>query len=108
MMTKIMISISNDFSRTPAGRYHSDGPFSGQKFREEFLIPKLKAGSEIEVDLDGELGYGSSFLEEAFGGLIRAGFKVADLKARLIVISTLNVYKDRVWRYIDEASARPS
>ena len=38
----------------------------------------------MTIDLDGTEGYGSSFLEEAFGGLIRDdGFRVASLKERL-------------------------
>ena len=101
-----MISIAKDFTQTPAGRYLTDGPYSGQKFREDVLVPALSAGKEIEIDLDGALGFGSSFLEEAFGGLVRAGFNAADLHSRMRILSSLATYRDRVWRYIDEAGAR--
>lgn len=67
----IMINIAREFSRFPAGRFFTDGPFSGEKFREEFLMPIVSKGEAVEVDLDGVAGYGSSFLEEAFGGLVR-------------------------------------
>jgi hypothetical protein len=107
-MKKMMISIANNFTQTPAGRYKTDGPFSGERFREELLVPALKAGNNIEINLDGTLGFGSSFLEEAFGGLVRAGFKAVDLHTRLQILSSLDVYRDRVWRYIDEANARLS
>lgn len=64
-----------DFAPSPGGRYVSDGEFSGEWFRDEILTPALrKASDEAEalvVILDGTSGYGSSFLEEAFGGLIR-------------------------------------
>ena len=70
-----VISIATDFSRHPAGRFAADGPFSGARFRDEVLTPEvsraLSAGGKVLVDLDGTRGYGSSFLEEAFGGLAR-------------------------------------
>lgn len=68
------INIATEFSRYPAGRFLTDGPFSGEKFRDELLIPlleKLDEDAVLEIKLDGARGYGSSFLEEAFGGLFR-------------------------------------
>lgn len=69
------VVVSEDFSRFPAGRFTTDGPFSGQRFRESLLAPYLQtaieAGTRVQVVLDGTRGYGSSFLEEAFGGLVR-------------------------------------
>jgi hypothetical protein len=66
------ISVVKDYTRFPAGRYRSDGPYSGERFREEVLEPALRENPVIKVKLDGAAGYGSSFLDEAFGGLIRA------------------------------------
>lgn len=67
--------ISEEFTKTPGGRYRSDGKFSGQEFREDVLInllEKAKVNNEkILMDLDDTYGYPSSFLEEAFGGLAR-------------------------------------
>ena len=65
------INIAREYSRFPAGRYRTDGPYSGERFRDEVLVPALRRGGQVEVELDGTAGYGSSFLEEAFGGLIR-------------------------------------
>lgn len=65
------IKVAAEFSRTPGGRYYTDGPDSGEKFREEVLLPALQANDIISVDLDGTRGYPSSFLEEAFGGTVR-------------------------------------
>jgi len=84
MTSKTDISIAHKFSKFPAGRYLSDGSTSGQAFRESILVPALSKEGDVQVDLDGTEGYGSSFLEEAFGGLIRVhGFKLEDLDRRL-------------------------
>jgi hypothetical protein len=66
------ISVAKDFTRFPAGRFKTDGPYSGELFREQCLRPALEQYQFLEVDLDGVAGYGSSFLDEAFGGLVRA------------------------------------
>lgn len=61
-----------DFTEFPGPRFKKLGPYSGQEFRETVLEPAIEeAGPDIEIDLDGTFGYGSSFLEEAFGGLVR-------------------------------------
>lgn len=86
-MGEKVINVAKDFSRAPAGRYISDGPNSGERFRNQILVPALNGGGMVTLELDGTRGYGSSFLEEAFGGLIRLGFKSADL-LRLIVFKT--------------------
>lgn len=63
-----------DFSEFPGPRYESLGPHSGEEFRLKVLIPAINQyGGKITVNLDGAFGYGSSFLDEAFGGLIRDG-----------------------------------
>ena len=102
-----MISIAKDYSDAPGGRYNEDGPFSGERFRDDYLIPALndRRNEVVQVDIGGVLGYGSSFLEEAFGGLIRRGFKARDLHARLRVVSGLDTYRKRIWKYIDDAAA---
>ena len=106
-MNTQMISITKDFSEAPSGRYKTDGPSSGERFRDDILIPALQKNVNLEVNLDVTLGYGSSFLEEAFGGLIRAGFKLSDLRTKLKIVSKPAIYQERVWRYIEEASKRP-
>lgn len=72
MREKIMtLSVAKDFSTYPAGRYESDGPFSGEGFLKQKLLPALEKAEKLKIILDGTMGYGSSFLEEAFGGLVR-------------------------------------
>lgn len=70
-----ILKISKVFSRTPGARFRSEGKFSGQELREVHLTPAIKEAVATQIilciDLDGTAGYGTSFLEEAFGGLIR-------------------------------------
>lgn len=102
MMT---INIAKEFSRYPAGRYFSDGPFSGEAFREVKLIPALNKGEKVRIILDGALGYGSSFLEEAFGGLVRNGFSATELKSKLMFVSKEDPFlEEEIISYIDGAS----
>jgi hypothetical protein len=69
------IKIATEFGKYPAGRYESDGPYNGADFRRKFLEPALRDRIHLRIHLDGVRGYGSSFLEEAFGGLVRSGFE---------------------------------
>ena len=89
-MTDIIISIANDFSRYPAGRTRRDGQYSAEQFRDDILIPGLKraiaAGVRLVVKLDGVYGYSSSFLEEAFGGLVRRHLFTTDQIERSLAI----------------------
>lgn len=62
-----------DFSIFPGPRYKNLGAASGEEFRENVLLPKLKERDDWIINLDGVAGYGSSFLEESFGGCIREG-----------------------------------
>ena len=70
-MNKKTIVIVDDFDPHPYGRTPEDGESSGEKFREELLAPALKHYEYVHVDLTGYNRYGRSFLDEAFGGLIR-------------------------------------
>ena len=65
------ITIADDFSKFPAGRFREDGEASGAAFRDDLLAAALQDAEEVEVVFDGVAGFGSSFLEEAFGGLVR-------------------------------------
>ena len=67
----VVIDVGRDFSTTPGGRYRAEGDWSGEEFREKFLVPRLDAGEDVIVDLDGPIGFTTSFLEEVFGGLVR-------------------------------------
>lgn len=106
-MTAHSIQLAHNFSRFPGGRYREDGPHSGQEFRETILEPALRRDEPVVVSLDGVAGLPASFLEEAFGGLIRSGFSVEDLERRLDVraeSARLRRYPGLVWEYIQTAA----
>lgn len=101
------IKISTDFTRTPGIRFRSDGPYSGQEFREKFLEPLFinpNDNSIIVVDLDDTRGYATSFLEEAFGGLARI-FSIERVLKRFQFISKKNpLYIDEIIEYVNECN----
>lgn len=99
------VVVAKQFSRHPGGRKESDGPFSGEAFRRQFLEPALSEGETLLVDFEGVRGAGSSFLEEAFGGLVReAGFrKVRVLELIKVRHPTNPSVLREVKTYIEEA-----
>ncbi len=104
MTTRIRVV---DFSRYPYGRYRVQGNYSGERFRDEFLLPALRRGEPVEVDLDGVRGYGSSFLEETFGGLVRAGISADVLAQRMKILSTEDPSLiQEVSEYIQDAAVK--
>lgn len=106
-MLEIMrtINIATQFSRYPAGRYLADGPYSGESFRENWLIPALNSEEEVTIEFDGTRGYGSSFLEEAFGGLVRKGFKPELIKELFHFKCSDPSIKEEVIDYVEHGAA---
>ena len=84
------ISVARDYTRHPGPRYERQGEFSGERFR-KVLVDALKKSQRLVVDLDGTSGFGSSFLDEAFGGLIRnEGMSRDEVRSRVIVRSAMD------------------
>ncbi|CAI2036205.1 Uncharacterised protein [Serratia fonticola] len=93
-----------EFSKYPGPRYAALGDSSGEVFRDTVLIPALAENDSVGVDFDGVYGYGSSFLEEAFGGLVRKGIatnKIIALRDNLIASD--DTIKNEVISYINDA-----
>lgn len=89
--SKQIIDVARQFTVQPWGRYEKDDiERSAEVFRKEFLVPALKAGVPFVVELSNSNRYNSSFLEEAFGGLVRSeGFISKDILAIMEVRHTL-------------------
>ncbi|TPJ50974.1 DUF4325 domain-containing protein, partial [Mesorhizobium sp. B2-6-7] len=87
------VDVGRDFSKTTGGRYRKLGPFSGEQFRQEWLVPKMKSaietGERFRVRIDTvSRSYQPSFLDEAFAGLVRdEGFSKPDVQRLLVIVS---------------------
>lgn len=97
MSTKIIDM--KDFSLTPYGRYPIDGTDNAETFRSKFLEPAFKDQNieKIIINLDSVqegYEYGSSFLEESFGGLVRISGIPADTVIKKLEIRT--AFKDYI------------
>lgn len=103
------LNIAKDFSRCPGARYRHEGNHSGEEFREDHLLPKLKEahekGGKLKVILDGSAGYSTAFLEEAFGGLIRHDKMEYEtiLKTIIFVSDEDPSYEDDIRFYLQKA-----
>lgn len=105
------INIGKDFSDHPIGRYRTDGEASGEAFRDDVLVPALRSlnsNEKIKIILDdGVEGYGSSFLVEAFAGVVRNNITSGiDLKSKLIFYyndQDFAFFEEKIKQYIDEA-----
>lgn len=111
----MIIDLASDYSPYPSGRFASDGAHNGERFRTEILTPSLRAakaagGAEkVVIDIDGVRSFGSSFLEEAFGGLVRRGlFSRSELSSLLEIRCTkphLFMFRDLISNYIENAQS---
>lgn len=110
-------NIGKDFSLDPIGRFYSDATVgnnmaSGECFREEFLLDRLRQltpSEKLEIILDdGVEGYGSSFLVEGFAGVVKYGYYRADDFLEKIEIKYSNpdflFYKNKIVEYIKKAN----
>lgn len=101
----VKINIAKDFSETPDGRTIKDSDFSGEKFREEILIPRykeaLEKGCTLEICFDGCYGCPPSFLEESFGGTVRNHEIIGMLKNIILIANDDETIPSNVKKYIE-------
>lgn len=101
------INVAKDFSRNPSGRYIKDGKTSGEAFLKNLLLPAVNTYDLVEIDFDGVRGYGSSFLEEAFGGFIRAtNMSLSDFLTKVKIISDDPFLEMEIKSYLEDESNR--
>ena len=107
-MTEMYIDIAQKFSDSPSGRYIEDGEYCGANFLHQYLLPNIHKYTKIILDFTNVLGYGSSFLEEAFGGLVRETGMSKEEFFKHIEIKTLNdpFLLEEINQYIDEEIER--
>ncbi|HLM57968.1 MAG TPA: STAS-like domain-containing protein [Pyrinomonadaceae bacterium] len=103
------LKIAEDFSYAPGPRFVHEGEYSGELFRKTLLLPAMKEAisknETLTVDLDGTAGFGRSFLEESFGGLIRIDkLDYKSILDHLEIISNEERYlKDKVYFHLEKA-----
>ncbi len=105
---KKIYRIAVEFGRTPSARKDEEGKLSGMELRgilKPLIYQCINANEILVVDLDGTAGYGTSFLEEVFGGLIRIeGFSFRDLKQYVEFKTDEDPeLEDEIWEYISDA-----
>lgn len=107
---KTEINVGRDFSPVPEGRREEDGPFSAESFRARFLEGAIRNNVRVRIDLSGTGGYSSSFLEEAFGGLVRNLKVPSDVIKKLIVLEAkdprFRTYVEEAYYHVDQASKK--
>jgi hypothetical protein len=99
------LMVASEFSRHLGGRYIVDGPASGEEFRDRYLIPKLDQALNLDaplvINFDGVAGMPTSFLEEAFGGLVRKKMHDSIKIRRLLKIEAPK--SQRLWPFVNMA-----
>lgn len=109
-MNEMTFSIARNFTETPGPRFRRQGPFSGELFRGKLLELLRRVDGQILIDLDGTRGFGSSFLDEAFGGLIMSeGLTKDDVLRRFRFKSDADPsYVVQIMESIDRARPKPA
>lgn len=101
------IVIAKDFSDTPGGRTIAEGDFSGELFRQKILYPQyqeaLNKKEKLKINFDGAFGYPPSFLDEAFGGLVKE-IRQKNVLDNIIIISNDDLTIERkIRKYVSDA-----
>jgi hypothetical protein len=82
------IDIGRDFARYLGPRLRRDGRDSGEAFRIDILEPAFRENDLVIVAFDSIVGYSASFMEEAFGGLVRKyGYDAVHLKLKFDAVA---------------------
>jgi hypothetical protein len=107
MTIPFRIKVAEVFSDMPYGRDHKDGDDNGERFRKEIVLPALAEHDLILIDLNGTMGCGSSFGDEAFAGLvIYEGISKEEVQRRISYEYKYKSVINNIKKYIDEAKPR--
>lgn len=97
-----------DFAQNLGPRYREINKmktdFSGEEYREDYLIPMLKdKDNKYILNIDETQG-SSSFWEEAFGGAVRAGYTPAFINEHIKIESKDTELLKDIQKYMDKAN----
>lgn len=102
------INMTVDFSRLPGGIDEIEGTNTGEYFRKKFLIPVydycLIKDEELNINFASSHGFAASFLEEAFGGMVRTGYDGKTMLRKMnFLTSEEPLLEDQIVNYITDA-----
>lgn len=90
-MSDHLFRVAAVFGPHAGPRYARQGAHSGESLRKKLLEVLRKTDGTVLVVLDGMRGMGSSFLDEAFGGLVREeGIPKDEVRRRLRYQATID------------------
>ena len=96
--------VVEQFSRFPGGRLKKHGPYSGEEFRDDVLIPLFEKCNSLTIDLTGAITYGASFLDESFGELGKR-YGLEKVKQKLTLIAKDDpMLVDTIWEKVSIAA----
>lgn len=100
------LDIAKEFSPIPIGQRRTDGERNAERFREDFLLPKIKRaigeGEVLDVDFSGLAGLDVSFMNEAFGGLVRDHHLPPDAVLKAMRFVSDHSYLDPLFEHLRE------
>lgn len=99
--------VAEQFHRRPSGRYRTDGPWSGEKFREDYLVPLIQQAisenKKLLINFDNVSMSASSFIHEAFSGLIvHKHFTKEQLINTLVIESERTAIVESIYEYLNQ------
>ncbi len=102
----IKYNFIKEFTKYPGPRFIRLGKYSGEQFREDVLRPVFENDERIDIDATGVLGFGPSFLDEAFSPLAEE-YKLDVFKEKILFHSDndKNLYEKMmsyVIRYLEK------
>jgi hypothetical protein len=83
-MKNITYKFAEKFTTSPGGRFEARSEKSGEEFRKTVLQPLIEESDHVTLDLNGVFGFPPSFLDEAFGPLVKKYGK-GELEKRLTI-----------------------
>lgn len=99
-MSRVTIRLS-EWTDMPSGRFRCSGPGSAEAFREDILIPALRANDKVTLDLETPCGFSISWLDEVLGPLVRSGhFSKDELFRKLDLSPNSGLLKSQILYFL--------
>lgn len=97
-----------DFTILPGARHRNDGDGSADQFFEEYIEEELKKAlldkkDKVYIDLDGTLGYASSFVSQLAERIKNTCKKKRIVRKKVVIKSNDDPWqKDRFWHEVEQ------